>query len=164
TLRISLRAAVTGHLVLSTLHTNDAPSAFNRMTDMGAEPFLVAASVRAVLAQRLVRKNCPFCGVSQDITRPELALLGLPGEEPFTVKRGRGCEHCTLGYKGRMGVFELLSVDEQIRRMIIENATFEDIRAYALAKTAYRTMRSNGIDKIRQGLTTPEEILRITLD
>ncbi len=164
TLNISLRAAVTGHLVLSTLHTNDAPSSFSRMMDMGAEPFLVAASIRAVLAQRLVRKVCPFCSELQEITKSELSMLGLCEDEKFKIKRGKGCDNCTMGYKGRMGIYELLSVDEQIRRMILERATFEELKTYALKNTNYLTMRDDGIDKVRQGLTTPEEIMRITLD
>ncbi len=163
TLDIALRAAVTGHLVLSTLHTNDAPSAFSRMIDMGAEPFLVAASVRAVLAQRLVRKVCPSCTGSHRVTPSELSMLECDADECFDVQRGKGCPNCTNGYRGRMGLYELLSVDEQIRSLIMQRATFEQIRDYALAHTAYRTMRSDGIDKIRQGRTTPEEIARVTL-
>ncbi|MCK5165028.1 MAG: Flp pilus assembly complex ATPase component TadA [Desulfobacula sp.] len=164
TLNISLRAAVTGHLVLSTLHTNDAPSSFSRMMDMGAEPFLVAASVRAVLAQRLVRKVCPFCGELQDISKSELSMLKLGEHENFKIKRGKGCDNCTMGYKGRMGVFELLCVDEKIRKMIIQRATFEEIGTYAQKETDYMTMRDDGLEKIKQGLTTPEEIMRITLN
>ncbi len=164
TLDISLRAAVTGHLVLSTLHTNDSPSAFSRMVDMGAEPFLVAASVRAVLAQRLVRKVCPSCCESHEITPSELSMLGLPKDEAFTIRRGQGCKNCTNGYRGRMGIFELLTMNEQIRSMIMERATFEQIRDYGLAHTPYTTMRSDGIEKIRQGRTTPEEIARVTLN
>ncbi|WP_024336000.1 GspE/PulE family protein [Desulfotignum balticum] len=164
TLNIALRAAVTGHLVLSTLHTNDAPSAFNRMIDMGAEPFLVAASVRMVLGQRLARKTCPACAVSRPVSRTELAMLGLGEETAFDIRQGTGCEHCTLGYQGRIGIFELLGVDEQIRHMIMDRATFDEIRTWALEHTAYTTMRQEGIQKIRQGLTTPEEIIRITME
>ena len=163
TLDISLRAAVTGHLVLSTLHTNDSPSAFSRMVDMGAEPFLVSASVRAVLAQRLVRKVCPSCARPVEITASELAMLDLPTDQPFTIRRGQGCKNCTNGYRGRMGIFELLPMDDQIRAMIMAGDTFEQVRDYALAHTPYDTMRSDGIEKIRQGRTTPEEIARVTL-
>jgi type IV pilus assembly protein PilB len=164
TLNVTLRAAVTGHLVLSTLHTNDAPSSFSRMIDMGAEPFLVAASVRAILAQRLVRKVCVFCGELQDITITELLMLGLPEDEIFKIKRGQGCDNCTMGYKGRMGIYELLSVDEKIRKMIMGMATFEEIKRYALKDTDYMTIRDDGVEKVRLGLTTPEEVLRVTLD
>lgn len=164
TLNISLRAAVTGHLVLSTLHTNDAPSAFSRMVDMGAEPFLVAASVRAVLAQRLVRKVCPFCSKPRQISSSELSMLGLEGEQPFDIRQGDGCKECTNGYRGRMGIYELLGTDDQVREMIMSGATFEQIREYALEKTAYASMREDGIEKIRGGLTTPEEIGRVTIE
>ncbi|NDY73624.1 hypothetical protein DO021_17915 [Desulfobacter hydrogenophilus] len=163
TLEIALRAAVTGHLVLSTLHTNDAPSAFSRMIDMGAEPFLVAASVRAVLAQRLVRKVCPACAVPNAVTTSELSMLECEQDQCFDVQRGTGCSNCTNGYRGRMGIYELLTVDEQIRSMIMERATFEQVRDYALSHTTYRTIRTDGIEKVRQGRTTPEEIARVTL-
>jgi type IV pilus assembly protein PilB len=163
TLEIALRAAVTGHLVLSTLHTNDAPSAFSRMIDMGAEPFLVSASVRAVLGQRLVRKVCPSCSCSHPISESELSMLECEKDQCFDVQRGQGCPNCTNGYRGRMGIYELLSVDEQIRSMIMERATFEQVRDYALAHTSYKTMRMDGIEKVRQGRTTPEEIARVTL-
>ncbi|MCK5100692.1 MAG: Flp pilus assembly complex ATPase component TadA [Desulfobacteraceae bacterium] len=164
TLDISLRAAVTGHTVLSTLHTNDAPSAFSRMMDMGAEPFLVAASVRAVLAQRLVRKVCPFCSELQTITKSELSMLGLCEDKKFKIKRGKGCDNCTNGYKGRIGVYEFFCVNEHIRKMIMDKATSEDLKNYAIKETDYKLMREDGIEKIKQGVTTPEEIMRITLE
>jgi type IV pilus assembly protein PilB len=164
TLNIALRAAVTGHLVLSTLHTNDAPSAFNRMIDMGAEPFLVAASVRMVLGQRLARKTCPACAVSRPASDSERAVFGLEQDTVFNIRQGTGCEQCTLGYQGRTGIFELLEVNEPIRRLIMDRATFDEIRTFALDHTAYTTMRQDGIEKIRQGVTTPDEIMRITLE
>ncbi|MBW2011096.1 MAG: Flp pilus assembly complex ATPase component TadA, partial [Deltaproteobacteria bacterium] len=164
TLNISLRAAVTGHLVLSTLHTNDAPSSFSRMMDMGAEPFLVAASVHAVLAQRLVRTVCPRCGEWQEISNAEMSMLGISGQEKFRIKRGSGCKHCRMGYRGRIGIYELFSVDEDSRKMIMERATFEDIRDFAIESKGFKTLRSDGIEKVRQGITTPEEIIRVTMD
>ena len=164
TLNISLRAAVTGHLVLSTLHTNDAPSAFSRMVDMGAEPFLVAASVRAVLAQRLVRRVCKACAKRRRIRPSELTMLGLPEDTGFEVTRGEGCHECTNGYRGRMGIFELLTMDDTVREMIMAGATFEQIRDHAAKNTGYRNMRTDGIEKVRQGLTTPEEIARVTIE
>jgi type IV pilus assembly protein PilB len=163
TLSISLRAAITGHLVLSTLHTNDAPSSFSRMNDMGAEPFLVAASVRGVLAQRLVRTVCPHCGVWETISEAEMAMLGLRGE-PFPVKRGTGCERCHMGYRGRLGLFELLSMDEKMQKLIMDRANFEEIREYAVRHRGFKTLRQDGIDKIRKGLTSPEEVLRVTIE
>lgn len=163
TLRIALRAAITGHLVLSTLHTNDAPSAFNRMIDMGAEPFLVAASVRAVLAQRLVRTICPSCGQVVPISGAELRMLGLD-EAPFEIRRGPGCDNCHLGFRGRLGIFELLEVDEELKIHIMEAANFETLRRAAVAHKGFRTLRQDGIDKVRRGLTTPEEIMRVTID
>jgi type IV pilus assembly protein PilB len=131
TLRIALRAAVTGHMVLSTLHTNDAPSAFSRMVDMGAEPFLVAASVRAVLAQRLVRKVCRECGRETMIGEAEMRMLGLSGE-PFPIRRGAGCAHCHLGYRGRMGIYELLEMDTGLKEHIMNPATPETQRDTAV--------------------------------
>ncbi|GAB6096247.1 ATPase, T2SS/T4P/T4SS family [Desulfatiferula olefinivorans] len=163
TLTISLRAAITGHLVLTTLHTNDAPSAFNRMADMGAEPFLVGASVRAVLAQRLARMVCPHCARTVMITPEEMAILRIKGD-PFPIKRGDGCEHCRKGYRGRLGIFELLEVDETVRGMIVRRERTETIRDYALEHLSFITLRRDGILKMRQGLTTPEEIIRVTME
>jgi type IV pilus assembly protein PilB len=163
TLRICLQAAVTGHVVLSTLHTNDAPSAFGRMIDMGAEPFLVAASVRAVLAQRLVRTVCPHCGQEQRITEPELKMLGMT-EGGFGIKRGVGCAQCHMGYKGRTGVFELLSIDEDLNTRILTGSSAEELRRHAVTKKGFQTLRQDGINKVRAGLTTPEEIVRVTID
>jgi type IV pilus assembly protein PilB len=163
TLRIALRAAITGHLVLSTLHTNDAPSAFGRMIDMGAEPFLVGASVRAVLAQRLVRTVCPACGAERAVSDAERQMLGIDGEA-FFVRQGRGCGKCHMGYRGRLGLFELLQVDERIKELVVQSATPEVVRRDAVGQNDFRTLRQDGIDKVRQGLTTPEEIMRVTLD
>ena len=163
TLSIALRAAITGHLVLTTLHTNDAPSAFNRMIDMGAEPFLVAASVRAVLAQRLVRTVCPHCGVRQAISNAEAAMLA-QADDGFLIRRGPGCKHCHMGYRGRMGIFEFLSMDDHLRRMVLERATSEALRQHAMAHGNFTTLRQDGIAKMRDGLTTPEEIVRVTME
>jgi type IV pilus assembly protein PilB len=163
TLTIALRAAVTGHLVLSTLHTNDAPSAFSRMIDMGAEPFLVAASVRAVLAQRLVRKVCTMCGEESMITPAEMRMLELDGE-PFPIRRGSGCAHCHRGYRGRMGIFELLSMETSLKDHVLNAATPETLRDAAAASQGFMTLRQDGIAKVRAGLTTPEEIMRVTIE
>lgn len=163
TLTISLRAAITGHMVLSTLHTNDAPSAFSRMIDMGAEPFLVAASVRAVLAQRLVRTVCPRCSRGQPVTEAELAMLGL-SEGGFEIRRGVGCKHCHMGYKGRTGIFEFFPVDEELKTKVMARSSWEDLRRDAMIRKGFQTLRQHGIEKVRAGLTTPEEIMRVTID
>jgi type IV pilus assembly protein PilB len=163
TLTIALRAAITGHLVLTTLHTNDAPSAFNRMIDMGAEPFLVAASVRAVLAQRLVRTVCPRCGVRQPISGAETSMLMLEDGD-FQIRRGSGCAHCHMGYRGRTGLFEFLPVDDSLRRLILERAGSAALREHALKSGRFVTLWRDGIHKMREGLTTPEEIMRVTME
>ena len=154
TLTIALRAAITGHLVLTTLHTNDAPSAFNRMVDMGAEPFLVAASVRAVLAQRLVRTVCPHCAAPQPLSGAEAAMLGL-ADEGRSIRRGGGCDHCHLGYRGRMGIFEYLPVTDALRRLILDRAAGEVVRRQAVSETGFATLRQDGVAKMLAGLTTP---------
>ncbi len=167
TLRVSLRASITGHLVLSTLHTNDAAGAFSRMKDMGGEPFLVAVSTRAALAQRLVRLNCTHCREPRPVTRAELDMLGLRDTLPeaFTVQRSsRGCEFCEhKGYSGRTGLFELLVTDDELQDRIMHGATTGEIARTARAAGRYRTLLEDGIEKIKQGLTTPEEVLRVTM-
>lgn len=164
TVRVALQAAITGHLVLSTLHTNDAPSAFTRLGDMGAEPFLVANSIRGVLAQRLVRRVCADCAQELAVSSSELRMLGLPGDESFTIKRGSGCETCNFkGYKGRTGIYELLVSNEELERRVAAGETTDQIRDYAIANLEFRTLRQEGIIRIRQGITTPEEVMRVTM-
>jgi len=164
TVRVALQAAITGHLVLSTLHTNDAPSSFTRLMDMGAEPFLVANSLRGILAQRLVRRVCPMCSRPEQISSGELRMLGLPEEDSFIVHRGRGCASCgNKGYRGRSGIFELLRVDETVAKMVAARETTESVRDYAVRHLGFRTLRDEGILKVRQGITTPEEVMRVTM-
>jgi len=164
TVKIALQAAITGHLVLSTLHTNDAPSSFTRLLDMGAEPFLVANSIRGVLAQRLVRRVCRNCAEHAPVNQAELRLLGLADDDHFEVWRGRGCELCnSRGYSGRVGIFELLQVDGELEKLIAAGRPTETIRADALRRQGMRTLRREGIAKIRQGITTPEEVVRATM-
>ncbi|SHI13270.1 GspE/PulE family protein [Desulfofustis glycolicus] len=164
TVKVSLQAAITGHLVLSTLHTNDAPSSFTRLVDMGAEPFLVASSLRGVLAQRLVRRVCSQCGEEQQISASELRMLRLPEDRPFPVRRGRGCEVCGhKGYRGRTGIFELLVMDDQVAAMVASREAAERVRRYAVERGEFRTLREDGIMQIRQGVTTPEEVVRVTM-
>ncbi|MGQ9603072.1 MAG: GspE/PulE family protein [bacterium] len=161
TATIAIQAALTGHLVLTTLHTNDAPSAIVRLVDMGIEPFLVSSSVVAILAQRLVRKICPKCGVESypiDVT--------IPGSDevrhiPKTIEP-RGCESCSgVGYKGRIGLFEVVIMNDEIRRLVIKGGSLQDIVS-AARKNGYRTMFEDGLDKVEQGVTTLEEVLRVT--
>src|SRR6185369_11716467 len=164
TAEIAIRAALTGHLVFSTLHTNDAPSAFTRLIDMGIEPFLVASSVEAVMAQRLVRTICPFCKVEQKVERNYLRKIGFPEEEIDTAVfyKGVGCEECRqLGYQGRLGIYELLLVTEAIRPLVMNRAPASTIAQRAMEQ-GMRTLRHDGWNKVRAGLTTIEEVLRVT--
>src|SRR5665213_512014 len=164
TAEIAIRAALTGHLVFSTLHTNDAPSAFTRLIDMGIEPFLVASSVEAVLAQRLVRTICPKCKTEQKVGRDSLHRIGFPEEKIDATRfcKGAGCEECRqLGYQGRMGIYELLFMDEDIRSLILGRAASSTIAQKAM-QNGMRTLRSDGWKKVRATQTTIEEVLRVT--
>jgi type II secretion system protein E len=164
TAEIAIRAALTGHLVFSTLHTNDAPSAFTRLIDMGIEPFLVASSVEAVMAQRLVRTICTHCKTEQRVERSYLRRIGFPEEEIETAKfwHGTGCEECRqLGYQGRMGIYELLILHEVLRPLILNRAPASTMAAKAI-EHGMRTLRTDGWNKVRAGLTTIEEVLRVT--
>jgi type II secretion system protein E len=164
TAEIAIRAALTGHLVFSTLHTNDAPSAFTRLIDMGIEPFLVASSVEAVMAQRLVRTICPHCKEEQKVERNYLRRIGFPEEEIDTAKfyRGVGCEDCRqLGYQGRMGIYELLILNEALRPLILNRAPASTIAQKAI-EFGMRTLRTDGWNKVKAGSTTIEEVLRVT--
>lgn len=164
TAEIAIRAALTGHLVFSTLHTNDAPSAFTRLIDMGIEPFLVASSVEAVLAQRLVRTICPHCKVEQKIQRDYLRKIGFPEADIETARfwKGVGCEECRqLGYQGRMGIYELLLLNEAIRPLILNRSPASTIAQRAMDQ-GMRSLRTDGWNKVKAGLTTIEEVLRVT--
>src|SRR6267378_3595883 len=164
TAEIAIRAALTGHLVFSTLHTNDAPSAFTRLIDMGIEPFLVASSVEAVMAQRLVRTICPHCKTEQKVEKDYLRRIGFPPDEIETAKfwHGVGCEACRqLGYQGRMGIYELLILNEGLRPLILNRAPASTIAQKAM-EFGMRTLRTDGWNKVRAGQTTIEEVLRVT--
>ncbi|MGA2176931.1 MAG: ATPase, T2SS/T4P/T4SS family [Verrucomicrobiota bacterium] len=164
TAEIAIRAALTGHLVFSTLHTNDAPSAFTRLIDMGIEPFLVASSVEAVLAQRLVRTICPKCMAEQKVEPAYLRRVGFPEEEIETARfwKGAGCEECRqFGYQGRMGIYELLFVDEDLRSLILTRAAASTIAQKAM-EHGMRTLRNDGWKKVKLGRTTIEEVIRVT--
>ncbi|MDB6122242.1 MAG: type secretion system protein [Pedosphaera sp.] len=164
TAEIAIRAALTGHLVFSTLHTNDAPSAFTRLIDMGIEPFLVASSVEAVMAQRLVRNICPGCKVEQKVEPDFLRKIGFPANDIGTAKfwRGAGCETCRqLGYQGRQGIYELLLLNEQIRPLVMNRSPATTIAQRAMDQ-GMRTLRTDGWNKVKAGRTTIEEVLRVT--
>lgn len=164
TAEIAIRASLTGHLVFSTLHTNDAPSAFTRLIDMGIEPFLVASSVEAVMAQRLVRKICPHCKTEQKMEPGYLAKIGFPEAEieEATFYHGAGCEECRqLGYQGRLAIYELLLMNESIRPLILNRAAASTISQRAI-EMGMRTLRVDGWQKVKAGITTIEEVLRVT--
>ena len=162
---IALEAALTGHLVFSTLHTNDAPSAITRLLDIGVKPFLVASAVRAALAQRLVRAICKECKEPYQPTDRELRMLGNAAQNMGHAElfKGRGCPICNLsGYKGRKGIFEIFMVDDAIQRMIFEQAPSTVLRAHA-RQMGMRTLREDGLLKVASGMTTLEEVLRATM-
>jgi type II secretory ATPase GspE/PulE/Tfp pilus assembly ATPase PilB-like protein len=162
TAEVAFQAALTGHLVLSTLHTNDAPGALTRLVDMRVEPFLISSSVIGVLAQRLVRRVCKRCAESYVPPEPILRRLGAQPGARF--KRGVGCPECNdLGYSGRIGIFELLTLDSTIRRMVMEGKAADEIRLIA-TKMGLMPMREDAAAKARAGLTSPEEVIRVTQD
>lgn len=159
---ISVRAAITGHMVLSTLHTNDAASSVVRLEDMGVENYLIANSLVGVVAQRLMRKICPNCAKEVEATEEERRLLGA---EVRTVKRGLGCPQCNhTGYRGRIAVHEVLAVDAEVRRMIAGHATTEELVAYGKKHQNMRTLRESGARMVLDGITTTEELLKITYE
>jgi general secretion pathway protein E len=165
TAEIAIQASLTGHLVLSTLHTNDAPSAIVRLIDMGIEPFLVASSLIGVLAQRLVRTVCPHCKeeyVPSETEKGYFPDLSPSAAVSFRLYRGKGCEKCKgAGYLGRNGIFEFLPVSDEIRQMISERIDAQSIRNTAIAK-GMKTLRTDGFEKAAKGITTIEEVLRVT--
>jgi type IV pilus assembly protein PilB len=159
---IAVEAALTGHLVFSTLHTNDAPGAVARLTEMGIEPFLTASSVIGVLAQRLVRSICPRCKEAYTPPLEAFRRLNFPVEmEQITFYRGAGCQSCRqTGYKGRIGVYELMSIDNDIRELILRKTPTHVIRQAAL-DNGMISLKQDSIEKILQGVTTMEEALRV---
>jgi len=165
TASIAINASLTGHLVFSTLHTNDAPSAVARLVDIGVQPFLVSSSIRAVVAQRLVRRLCPECKVPHELTDAELRGLRLERSQvaEATVMRGAGCEACRhLGYKGRLGIFEIFLVDDEVRHMINERASTIELRKRA-RELGMRTLREDGVRKVLAVMTTAEEVNSATM-
>jgi type IV pilus assembly protein PilB len=165
TAEVAIKAAMTGHLVLSTLHTNDAPSSINRLMNMGIEPFLVATSVHLIAAQRLVRRICTFCKEPADLPVAALTNIGFSEQEARALKlfRGRGCERCsTTGYKGRLALYEVMEVDDEIREMILSGASAYELRQKAI-QNGMITLRESGLQKIRDGVTTIDEVVRETV-
>ncbi len=162
TAEIAVQAALTGHLVLSTIHTNDASSTISRLIEMDIEPFLIASSIRAIIGQRLVRKVCPNCRVDYLARDDEKMVLGYPLNENLKLKKGRGCSMCSeTGYKGRTGIYEILTVNSEIRKMIVEKKTPDEIIEKA-KRMGYITMQQDGFKKVLKGITTLEEVLRVT--
>ena len=164
TAEIAIQAALTGHLVFSTLHTNDAPGAMTRMIDMGIEPFLVSSSVIGVVAQRLVRKICPDCREAYTPSKEELKDVGMDMAQKTVFYRSKGCPKCMeTGYRGRIAIYELMMPDDKIHNAIIAKSSADEIRKMAFA-SGMISLKLDGIEKIRQGLTTIEEVLRVTED
>ena len=161
---IAIKAALTGELVLSTLHTNDAASAITRLIDMGVEPFLIASSVILIAAQRLCRRICPNCREPYTVPQEVLDKVGLKGTGAAKFYHGKGCAACNqTGYRGRLGTLETLAIDDTIREMIIKGASSSQIKDYACSH-GMKTLRENGLEKFVQGRTTLEEVLRMTAE
>lgn len=158
-----MRSALTGHLVFSTLHTNDAPSAVTRLTDMGVEHYLVCSSVVAVLAQRLVRVLCAECKLPYSVAGEELRKQGWPIEEgAITLWRAQGCLRCgQTGYQGRVGIFEFMEMDDDVRQEIMRRADANVLREVA-RRRGLRSLKEDGWLKVKEGVTTPEEVFRVT--
>lgn len=163
TAEIAVQASLTGHLVLSTLHTNSAVGAIARLRDMGIEPFLLASSLMAILAQRLVRVLCVHCKESHDPSLLEKEFLGELLTEDVQLYRAVGCEHCNdLGFSGRQGIYELLVVDDTLRQLIHDKASESDI--VASVRQSAVSIRSDGKQRVLDGTTTVEEVIRVTLE
>ncbi len=164
TAEIAVKAALTGHLVLSTLHTNDAPSSISRLLNMGIEPFLISASVIIIVAQRLARKICAECREEEKVPVPALIRLGLPEEEAGTFKcyKGKGCPACNgSGYRGRIALYEVLPISSEIREMVLEGASSDDLKKTAI-RLGMKSLRMSGLTKVKEGVTSIEEVMRVT--
>lgn len=165
TASIAINASLTGHLVFSTLHTNDAPSAINRLIDMGIKPFLIASSIRAIMAQRLVRKICPKCKIEYHPTEDEIQALRISADtiQSVTFYKGQGCGHCSYsGYRGRAGIFEIFIIDDEVRKMVTDGISATVLRKRA-RELGMRTLREDAIRKVMSGLTTPAEAIASTM-
>jgi type IV pilus assembly protein PilB len=165
TAEIAVKAALTGHLVLSTLHTNDAPSTIGRLLDMGVEPFLVTSSLIVTVAQRLVRCICPDCKEPVDVPPEALIELGVPEQEihDFQCYKGKGCSKCSnIGYRGRISLYEVMPTTDEIQELTLQRAAANEIKRAAV-QAGMKSLRMSGIAKIKQGATSIEEVLRVTV-
>ena len=165
TAEIAVNASLTGHLVFSTLHTNDAPSAVTRLIDIGVKPFLVASSTRAIMAQRLVRRICGKCKEPYEPKEAELRLLGPAAKQLASAQlfHGKGCADCQFtGYRGRLGIYEIFQIDDQVRNLVFEQVSSTELRIKA-RELGMRTLREDGLRKVVAGITTLEEVLRVTM-
>ncbi|RPI22713.1 MAG: type II secretion system protein GspE, partial [Acidobacteria bacterium] len=164
TAEIGIRAALTGHLVFSTLHTNDAPSAIARLVDMGAEDYLLASSILGIMAQRLVRVICPNCREEEEVDKEILRGAGFTNGLDHPIYHGVGCKDCAMtGFLGRLGIFETMIMNEEIRRLTISNSDSTQLRKAAI-NGGMITLRQDGFHKVREGITTLAEVLRVTQD
>jgi type IV pilus assembly protein PilB len=164
TAEIAVKAALTGHFVLSTLHTNDAPSTVTRLLNMGVEPFLVTASLQLVEAQRLIRKICVNCKEPIPTPKDELRTLGAKDEEIDTAAcaKGKGCDKCNgSGFKGRIAVYEVMAMHESLKELVLQGASAVELKTEAI-RTGMRTLRMAGVTKVCQGVSSFEEVARIT--
>jgi type IV pilus assembly protein PilB len=164
TAEIAVKAALTGHLVLSTLHTNDAPSTINRLLNMGVEPFLVTAALNLILAQRLARKICGECGEPSPV-EPEVLLEAGMSEEQARVcvpRKGRGCRNCNdTGYKGRIALYEVMPMTDELKECVLQGYSAIELKREAM-RGGMKTLRQSGLSKVADGVTTIEEVLRVT--
>ena len=166
TAQIAVQAALTGHLVLSTVHTNDAPGTITRLIDMGIEPFLISSAIILILAQRLIRKVCTDCREPIKVHPQLLIDLGIPPDEvkSFPTYKGKGCSICNnTGYKGRLGLYEVMPMKEELKELILSRASTSEIKKEAI-RLGMKTLRQSGIVKIKEGLTSIEEVLRTTIE
>lgn len=164
TLQIAVEASLTGHLIITTLHANDAMSTIMRLIDMGIEPYLIAATVTGIVAQRLCRKICETCKEPYEVPATDLARFGFVADDPgqtVTLYRGTGCEACrNRGYRGRTGIFEILTMNEEIADLLVNRAPMSDIRD-AARDSGMRELRDDGLAKVLAGITTPDEVMRV---
>ncbi len=164
TAEIAIKASLTGHLVLSTLHTNDAPSTVGRLLNMGVEPFLVASSINMILAQRLARRVCSNCVQKAEINPEVLVDIGVPAAEArhIELKEGAGCDKCSgTGYKGRIALYEAMPMTEELREFILNGASVAELKREAV-RLGMLTLRMSGLMRLKEGTTTVEEVLRVT--
>ena len=164
TAEIGIKASLTGHLVLSTLHTNDAPSTINRLLNMGVEPFLVASSINLIIAQRLARRICKECAEDVQVNPEILVNIGIPAAEARHVKvrHGKGCNRCSnTGYKGRIALYEVMPMREEVRELVLNGASTAEIKRES-ARLGMMTLRASGLVRLKEGVTTVEEVLRVT--